>query len=97
MAKERKDKLHDHAVEHLQGGQNAEPNPMLKAACTVGEATNDRIERGSNQRSDREYVWNVGQVHIDFVTVINDGCYFTTFNSNITDNVNRIKQILLIS
>jgi hypothetical protein len=27
---------------------------------------------GSNQRSDREYVWNVGQVHIDFVTVINN-------------------------
>jgi hypothetical protein len=44
MAKTRKDKLHDHAVEHLQGGQNAEPNPMLKAACTVGEATTDRIE-----------------------------------------------------
>jgi hypothetical protein len=45
MAKARKDKLHDHGVEHLQGGQNAEPNPsMPKAACTVGESTNDRIE-----------------------------------------------------
>ena len=45
MAKAGKDKLHDHAVEHLQGGQYADPTPsMLNAACTVGEATNDRIE-----------------------------------------------------
>ncbi|CAC5379953.1 unnamed protein product [Mytilus coruscus] len=45
MARAGKDKLHDHAVEHLPGGQYAQPTQdMFMAARTVGEATNDRIE-----------------------------------------------------
>lgn len=45
MAKAGKDKLHDHAVEHLPGGEYAQPTQdMIMVARTVGEATNDRIE-----------------------------------------------------
>jgi hypothetical protein len=39
------EKLRDHAVEHLPGGEFANPSPhVVKAANTIGEATNDRIE-----------------------------------------------------
>jgi len=39
------EKLRDHAVEHLPGGEFANPTPhVVKAANTIGEATNDRIE-----------------------------------------------------
>lgn len=45
MAAAGKRKLEDHSVEHLPGGQYANPSPeMVKAAQTIGEATNDRIE-----------------------------------------------------
>ena len=45
MAKAGQEKLRSHAEEHLDGGLYAVPTPaMVKAANTIGDATNDRIE-----------------------------------------------------